>query len=131
MGRLSGQAIIEVIVALPRPSLPELLNLVGGCREHGIGVSFVPQPCDLYLSKPALLDLDGIPVLELHEPPASDFFFLSKRLVDIVLGSLFSAIAIPVLLPAVIGLRRTKVRVFRWETRCGRSGKSFFLLSLT
>jgi len=127
---LSAQAISDVILALPRPSLPEVLNLVGRCREHGIGVSFVPQPYELYLSKPALLDLDGIPVLELHEPPASDFFFLSKRLVDIVLGSLFSAIAILVLLPAVIGLRRTKVRVFRWETRCGRYGKSFSMLRL-
>ncbi len=127
---LSAQAVSDVILALPEPSLPEVLNLASRCRENGIRVSFVPQPYELYLSKPALLDLDGIPVLQLHEVPASDFFFQSKRFVDIVLGSFFCAIAIPILLPAAIGLRGTKGRGFRWETRCGQHGRSFSMLRL-
>ena len=127
---LSAQEISDVILAVPRPSLPEVLNLAGHCREHGIRVSFVPQPYELYVSKPALLDVDGIPVLQLHEASASDLFFQSKRFVDIVLSSLFSAVAIPVLLPAAIGLQRTKGRAFRWETRCGHYGKAFSMLRL-
>jgi len=127
---LSAQAVSDVILALPEPSLPEVLNLASRCRENGISVSFVPQPYELNLSKPALLDLDGIPVLQLHEVPASDFFFQSKRFVDIVLGSFFCAIAIPILLPAAIGLRGTKGRGFRWETRCGQHGRSFSMLRL-
>lgn len=127
---LTSQRITDVILALPRPSVPEVLNLVGRCRERGINVSFVPQPYELYLSKPALLDLDGIPILELREVFASDFFLHSKRFIDIALGLTLSGFSVPILLPAVIGLRWTKGRAFRWENRCGRHGKSFSMLRL-
>ena len=119
MDLLAGHQISDLILALPGPSLPEILNLVARCREQGINVSFVPQPYELYLFRPALLDLDGIPVLELREVFASDFFFRFKRLVDVVFASAMSVVALPILLPAVIGLRWSKGRAFRWETRCG------------
>ena len=64
---LRSQRIDELILALPEPSSPELLNLVGRCRGQGINVSLVPQPYELYLSKPDLLDLGGLPLLRLRE----------------------------------------------------------------
>jgi lipopolysaccharide/colanic/teichoic acid biosynthesis glycosyltransferase len=127
---LATQEVTDVILAVPRPSLPEILNFAGSCREREINVSFVPQPYELYLSKPALLDLDGIPVLELVEASGSDFFFRWKRLVDILFGLVLSLFALPVLLPAAIGVRRTKGKAFRWETRCGLHGKAFAMLRL-
>jgi lipopolysaccharide/colanic/teichoic acid biosynthesis glycosyltransferase len=127
---LSARQATDIIFALPKPALPEILNLAGSCRERGINVSFVPQPYELYLSKPFLLDLDGIPVLELRESSASDIFFRCKRFADIVLGSVLSIAALPILLPAVIGLRRSKGQAFRWEIRCGRHGKIFTMLRL-
>ncbi len=127
---LAGQQISDLILALPRPSLPEILNLVARCRERGINLSFVPQPYELYLSRPALLDVDGIPVLELREVFASDFFFRCKRFIDIVVAAVMSVVALPVLLPAAIGLRWTKGRAFRWERRCGQHAKVFFMLRL-
>lgn len=127
---LHAQRVTDLIVALPRPSFPEVLNLVGRCREHGISASFVPQPYELYLSKPSLLDLDGIPILELREVSAPDLFFLWKRVVDIVFVAVLSLIAIPILLPVSVGLRWTKARVFRWENRCGKSGQIFSMLRL-
>jgi lipopolysaccharide/colanic/teichoic acid biosynthesis glycosyltransferase len=130
VGLLTAHRVSDVILALPNPSLPEVLNLAGLCRERGIGVSFVPQPYELYLSKPTLLELDGIPVLELREASASSFFFQCKRFTDIVLGSVLLVAAIPVLLPAAIGLHWTKGRTFRRETRCGRHGKVFSILRL-
>jgi FlaA1/EpsC-like NDP-sugar epimerase len=57
VGLLTAHRVSDVILALPNPSLPEVLNLAGLCRERGIGVSFVPQPYELYLSKPTLLEL--------------------------------------------------------------------------
>jgi len=127
---LASQHISDVILALSRPSVPEVLNLLGCCRERGISVSFVPQPYELYLSRPALLDLDGIPILELREVFASDLFFQCKRFMDIVLGLVLSGLAVTILLPAVIGLRWTKGKAFRWEKRCGRHSKSFSMLRL-
>jgi lipopolysaccharide/colanic/teichoic acid biosynthesis glycosyltransferase len=127
---LADQHVSDLILALPGPSLPEILNLVARCRERGINVSFVPQPYELYLSRPTLLDLDGIPVLELREVFASDLFFRCKRSVDVVLASVMSVVALPVLLPAVVGLRWTKGRAFRWEARCGQHAKVFSMLRL-
>jgi lipopolysaccharide/colanic/teichoic acid biosynthesis glycosyltransferase len=127
---LAGRQISDLILALPGPFLPEILNLVTRCREGGINVSFVPQPYELYLSRPALFDLDGIPLLELREVFASDFFFRCKRAADIVLGSAMCVVALPFLLPAAMGLQWTKGRAFRWETRCGYRGKTFSMLRL-
>lgn len=127
---LSAQEATDIIFALPKPALPEILNLAGSCRERGINVSFVPQPYELYLSRPFLLDLDGIPVLELRESSASDIFFRWKRLTDIVIGLALSIFALPIVLPAVLALRRTKGKVLRWEIRCGQHGKTFSMLRL-
>jgi lipopolysaccharide/colanic/teichoic acid biosynthesis glycosyltransferase len=127
---LAGHQISDLILALPGPSLPEILNLVARCREQGINVSFVPQPYELYLFRPVLLDLDGIPVLELREIFASDFFFRFKRLIDIVFASAMSVVALPILLPAAIGLWWTQGRPFRWETRCGQHAQAFSMLRL-
>lgn len=127
---LASHRVTDIILAVPKPSLPEILNLVGGCRERGINVSFVPQPYELYLSKPSLLDLDGIPILELREASASDLFFRWKRLADILFGLVLSLLALPILLPVTLEVRRTKGKAFRREARCGQYGKTFLMLRL-
>jgi lipopolysaccharide/colanic/teichoic acid biosynthesis glycosyltransferase len=127
---LVKRRISDLILALPKPASPEILNLVGCCRDRGINVSFVPQPYELYLSRPALLDLDGIPILELREILPSNFYFRCKRFCDVALGLLLSIAAVPILLPAVIGLRWKKGRAFRWEALCGLHGREFSMLRL-
>lgn len=127
---LTAHDVSDVILALSSPSLPEVLNFVGHCRDRGIKVSIVPQPYELYLSRAAFLDLDGIPVLQLHEEFFSRFFLQWKRVLDIVLGLSLSLLSVPILLIPVIRLRLTKDRAFRWEMRCGQSGAPFAMLRL-
>jgi len=78
----------ELIVALPQPATAELVRLATQCQQRGIGVSLVPQPYDLYLSRPKLLDLDGLPILKLCEPSVPQLFLKSKRALDIALGAI-------------------------------------------
>jgi len=127
---LSARRVTDLMLALPRPSMPEVLNLAGRCRERGITVSFVPQPYELYLSKPTLVDLDGIPIVELSEARTHDLFLVWKRFVDIAFGSILAIVATPILLPVTVGLRWTKSRAFRWEKRCGKHGEIFQMLRL-
>jgi lipopolysaccharide/colanic/teichoic acid biosynthesis glycosyltransferase len=127
---LKVKDVSDLILAHASPSMLELLKLAESCRARGIRISIVPQPYDLYLSKPNLFDLDGVPVLELHQEFCSDFFLYSKRFLDLVIGSLLSFIAIPILLFPVIRLRLMKGKAFRWETRCGCLGKAFSMLRL-
>ena len=127
---LHSQHVDELILALPTPSWPELLNLVGRCRGQGINVSLVPQPYELYLSQPDLLDLGGLPLLRLRESSTSSMFFHWKRIWDLALTAVLSSVAVPVLLLAAGVLRWSKGRAFRWETRAGQYGRSFAMLRL-
>jgi lipopolysaccharide/colanic/teichoic acid biosynthesis glycosyltransferase len=127
---LQTRRVDELILVLPRPGVSELLTLAARCREQGIHVSLVPQPYELYLSKPTFLDLDGLPVLRLQEAAASPMFLGCKRVMDLAVGAVLAVLAIPVLFPSALFLRWKKGRVFRWETRCGRYGRRFSMLRL-
>lgn len=107
----------------------EMLNLAASCRNEGIQVSLVPELYELYLSKPNLLDLDGLPVLQLPQPIPLVTGGL-KRIMDLVLSSLLVLPAAPVLLLAAIMLRIQKGKAFRWEVRCGHHGEPFRMLRL-
>jgi len=127
---LRGRGVDELVVALSQPTSSEVLTLTSRCREAGIRVSLVPQPYDLYLSKPILLDLDGLPILQLADPSPAPFFLRCKRLLDITGGVVLSVLALPILLPAAAALRLSKGKAFCWDVRSGQYGRPFPMLRL-
>ena len=120
----------ELIVALPQPATAELVRLATQCQQRGIGVSLVPQPYEMYLSRPKLLDLDGLPILKLCEPSVSKLFLKTKRALDVVLGAILSVPSLVVILPSAFVLRLLRGRAFQWELRCGKDFKQFRMLRL-
>lgn len=127
---LKERNIDEVIVALPEVALPEIEKLLLSCREAAIRISMVPQTYELYLSKPKLLDLDGLPLLQLSEPAPSAIFLRSKRLMDLIAGIPVTMLALVFVLPAASMLRVKKGRAFRGELRCGQFGQPFRMFRL-
>jgi lipopolysaccharide/colanic/teichoic acid biosynthesis glycosyltransferase len=127
---LLGQHRVNELVLAHDSTSPEILNLVAQCREQGIRVSLVPQPYELYLSRPSLLDLDGLPLLRLGEttPPASAR--VGKRLLDLVLGSFLALATSPLLAICALRLHSTTGRALRWERRTGWRGVEFSMLRL-
>jgi lipopolysaccharide/colanic/teichoic acid biosynthesis glycosyltransferase len=126
---LQVEKVEELIVTMAGPFKMEVLNLLGRCRKLGIQVSFVPQPYELYLSRPQILDLGGVPLLELNEA-SGGATQVWKRALDLSLGSILVLLAVPVLLPCVGLLYWHKKQAFVWDTRCGRLGKPFSMLRL-
>lgn len=126
---LEAERVEELIVTMTGPFKMEVLNLLGKCRKSGIHVNVVPQPYELYLSRPRIIDLGGVPLLELNEASRSTIR-LWKRTLDLSLGSILVLLAVPVLLPCVGLLYWHKKQAFIWETRCGRLGKPFAMLRL-
>jgi lipopolysaccharide/colanic/teichoic acid biosynthesis glycosyltransferase len=120
----------ELILVLEECTSPDLLSLAALCRDRGIRVSLVPQFYELYLSRPHLTDLGGLPVLELARPGFSVPAVVAKRIFDLALGIVFSLASIPILLPLAGILRWRKREAFRWETRCGLHGEPFAMLRL-
>jgi lipopolysaccharide/colanic/teichoic acid biosynthesis glycosyltransferase len=127
---LRSEHIDELILAASMPTSAELLNLTARCRELGINVSLVPQPYELYLSKPDLLDLGGLPLLRLQQASTSVLFAQWKLITDFGLSLVLGILAIPVLAPSALILRFSKGRAFRWEIRSGRYGNPFRMLRL-
>jgi lipopolysaccharide/colanic/teichoic acid biosynthesis glycosyltransferase len=121
---------VDELVMAHTPASQEILNLVALCRQQAIRVSLVPQPYELYLSRPSLLDLGGLPLLQFGEttPPASAR--MGKRILDLGLGFALAVVTLPIVAVCGAILRCYTGTTFRWETRIGWRGAQFSMLRL-
>jgi lipopolysaccharide/colanic/teichoic acid biosynthesis glycosyltransferase len=124
------QRVDQLVIALPGCASPELLNLTARCRQLGMTVSLVPQLYELYLSRPTLIELGSLPVLQLNDARLAGAPSIWKRALDLLLVIPLSLVAAPLLVLSGVMLRRIKGKAFRWETRCGYRGKQFAMLRL-
>jgi lipopolysaccharide/colanic/teichoic acid biosynthesis glycosyltransferase len=105
----------------------EARKLICACRNAGMGVSFIPESYELYISKIGLQELDGLPLLSLEDRSLSSFALMMKRADDLLLGALFLIILSPLLACGAIALYWHKHKAFRNEIRCGKDGHSFLM----
>lgn len=127
---LRDRAIDDLILAVSRPDHPEISDLVARCLRQGITVSLVPQPYQLYLSQPKLLDLDGLPLLKIEGHRTPHATPLWKRALDVVAGTCLLLLASPLVLLVAIWFKIGKGRGFRSEIRCGQFGNPFRMYRL-
>jgi lipopolysaccharide/colanic/teichoic acid biosynthesis glycosyltransferase len=90
-------------------------------------VSVIPQPYDLYLSTPELVDLDGLPILRLHNVGCDSSGPWWKRALDLSLAAFLLVVSAPVVAVAACILRMKKGKAFCCEERCGQGGKPFWM----
>jgi lipopolysaccharide/colanic/teichoic acid biosynthesis glycosyltransferase len=127
---LLRQHRVDELVMAHTPASSEILNLVALCRQQAIRVSLVPQPYELYLSRPSLLDLGGLPLLQLGEMPSPAAVGIGKRVLDVALGLVLAVATLPIILACAVVLRFSTGSAFRWERRIGWRGAQFFMLRL-
>ena len=127
---LRQRAIDDLILVVSRPDHPEISDLVARCLHQGITVSLVPQPYQLYLSQPKLLDLDGLPLLKMEHLRAAHATPVWKRALDIVVGTCLLLLASPAVLLVATWFRIGKGKGFRSEIRCGQFGDPFRMYRL-
>jgi lipopolysaccharide/colanic/teichoic acid biosynthesis glycosyltransferase len=124
------ERVDEVIITLSKPGSPEVMNLAARCRREGVGVSVVPHPYELYLSKPQLLDLGGLPILQLREAKSRFVNSAVKRTLDMIFGFCLLVTSIPFVAVGAIALLAKRGGPFARELRCGRLGKHFWMYRL-
>jgi lipopolysaccharide/colanic/teichoic acid biosynthesis glycosyltransferase len=122
---LREREVNEIVITISNPGAPEVMNLATRCSQAGIGVSVVPHPYNLYLSKPQLLDIGGMPVLQLREATAKFADSPVKRGVDLTFGLVLSLLSIPAVTLGALMLLRKPGGPFCREPRCGCNGKLF------
>jgi lipopolysaccharide/colanic/teichoic acid biosynthesis glycosyltransferase len=127
---LRRQSVDEVVITVSKPGVPEIMNLAARCRQAGVVVSIVPHPYELYISKPQLLDIGGLPVLRLDEGHASFATSAWKRSFDILLSCLLLPLSLPFVIVGALALFTKSGGSFCGEERCGRFGKPFRMYRL-
>jgi lipopolysaccharide/colanic/teichoic acid biosynthesis glycosyltransferase len=120
----------EIIVALPKPGHPEIVELAARCRTHGIAVSVIPHPYELYLSRTQLIDLDGLPLLQLRDANVATGTPGWQRFMDSALGSFLFVLALPAMFMGATLLKIKKGRALCRELRCGKGGDPFWMYRL-
>jgi lipopolysaccharide/colanic/teichoic acid biosynthesis glycosyltransferase len=127
---LKQRSIDELILAVSRPDHPEISDLIARCLHQGIRVSVVPQPYELYLSQPKLIDLDGLPLIKMEGLGAAQATPAWKRALDITLGTCLLLVSAPALLIVAACFKMGKGKGFRSEIRCGQFGEPFRMYRL-
>ncbi len=127
---LRHHKVQQLIAVMPLPSTSEIQKLIVDCRNTGIAVCLVPQWYQLYLSRTRLIEIDGLPLLSLHEHTPENATRAMQRVMDVIIGCLLLVFALPVLGVAAAALYLTKGRAFKREARCGKDGQPFSMYRL-
>jgi len=128
--QLKSQAVDEIILTVSAPGHPEIRDLTARCSRQGIAVCMVPQPYELYVTKPTLINLDGLPLLQLPLIPMVDREPAWKRAFDLAMTIILLPACIPPMLMGAVLLKIKKEKAFCTEKRCGYQGKEFAIYRL-
>jgi lipopolysaccharide/colanic/teichoic acid biosynthesis glycosyltransferase len=126
---LRQKGVDELIILEHVPGL-EFRTFVGRCRAQGIRVNVLPHGYELYTSKPAIAEIDGLPLISLEAPDPFPFGPAIKRGMDICIAL---ALAVPATLItglAALMLLGTKESAVRREIRIGKDGRAFSMYRL-
>ncbi|HET7101038.1 MAG TPA: sugar transferase [Terriglobia bacterium] len=126
---LAAHQVDEIIVAMANPAR-QTLDLVARCRRLGIRVLVVPQAYELYISRPSLAEIDGLPLIAIDEYDLPAGAPAIRRLTDLALAPLMLAAVLPIMLAAAGALVLRKGKAIRRELRCGKDGKTFWMYRL-
>jgi exopolysaccharide biosynthesis polyprenyl glycosylphosphotransferase len=125
---LKEQRVDEVIIALPWGAHRKIVNIIDLCEKRHVTVHIIPDLYQLTLSRVAMENLNGIPLLSLHEPALRDWQILLKRALDVVLSILVLVILSPVILITVIAIIiDSKGPIIFSQERVGKDNRTFKL----
>jgi len=115
-----------IYVALPIEEHVKMLSIVEFASRECLDVHVVPDLLQFIALKARLEDLDGLPIISIHDVPLRGFNTVIKRVVDVVLsaGALLVGL-VPALILAALIKRSSAGPVFYRQERMGLDGKPF------
>src|SRR5438045_7584387 len=101
-----------------------MLELIESTSRECVDVKVVPDLLQVIALRARLEDLDGVPVINVNEPPLQGFNAIVKRTIDIaVAGAALTVFAIPLAILAALVRLTSRGPVFYRQERTGLDGK--------
>src|SRR6478609_4438612 len=99
----SREAVDHLYVALPPEQHVQMLQLIESTSRECVDVKVVPDLLQVIALRARLEDLDGLPVININDPPLQGFNSIVKRSIDVALSTLALAVlSIPFAIIAAI-----------------------------
>ncbi|GHF25427.1 biofilm formation protein PslA [Kordiimonas sediminis] len=122
------EKIDQVLIALPWHANERLRSIIELISETPVKIRLAPDLAMYDYVNHSFTSLGGLPVLDIFDRPISGWNSLTKRLEDIVLGSFFLILAMPILLITAIAIKvDSKGPILFKQAREGYNNKTFYI----
>src|SRR5262249_6185144 len=123
------ESVDQLYVALPPEQHLRMIELIESTSREMIDVKVVPDLLQVIALRARLEDLDGVPVINVNEPPLHGVNSVIKRALDIAISSVALLIlAIPLGIIALLVRLTSDGPVFYQQERMGLIGRPFTIL---
>jgi Undecaprenyl-phosphate glucose phosphotransferase len=125
---LHRERIDQLYVALPLEEHMKMVSLVECANREIVEVKVVPDLVQVMALRARLEDLDGIPIVNIHDVPLRGINTVLKRMIDIAISCAALLLLGPIITLVALVVRRTSPgpAFFRQE-RMGLDGKAFWV----
>lgn len=117
-----------VYIALPMRREPRVLQILDALRDSTVSVYFVPDLDQFHLIQPRFDLVGGIPLLAVRESPLYGIRGFAKRVFDLLVAGIATALLIPLLAVIAVGVRLSSPgpAIFR-QKRYGLDGREIIV----
>jgi len=123
------EEVDHLYVALPPEEHVRMLELLESTSREMVDVKVVPDLLQVIALRARLEDLDGIPVININEPPLQGFNTIVKRAIDVAISSVaLILLSIPIGIIALLVKATSKGSVLFHQERMGLDGKPFTIV---
>jgi exopolysaccharide biosynthesis polyprenyl glycosylphosphotransferase len=123
---VNDKRITDVVIALPYSEYNNMGSIVTSLEDLPIKVWVALGFFDLALYRMGVVSVAGIPMVDLRAPALNEYQMLTKRVFDLVVGTISLVIASPLLLIAsILIFLEDRGEVIYRQKRVGENGRDF------
>jgi Undecaprenyl-phosphate glucose phosphotransferase len=123
---IQREHVDHLFVALPLEEHVKMLDLIENTSREMVDVKVVPDLVQFLALRARLEDLDGVPIINIHDVPLQGFNYVLKRAIDMIISAASLAILfLPMVLIGLIVKLSSRGPVFYRQERMGLDGRAF------
>jgi exopolysaccharide biosynthesis polyprenyl glycosylphosphotransferase len=125
---VESERVEEVVVALPPQGYDQLFELIAHLQKLPTRVRLIPDHIKTALFRTRVEEFAGVPMITLQQPCLTPFERQIKRAFDLIVGTVFFVLALPLMGLIAIAIRLDSPgRAIYKQERVGENGKIFWM----